>query len=542
MKNETNSSAVGELTDASLVIASCGGDRQAFGEIVTRYQRLLCSLAYSSVGNLSESEDVAQEAFVEAWKKLGSLREPDKLKAWLCGILRHKISRYRRTESRQPLGSADELHEADGVHSNDESIEGVVMKEQEQTLLWTALETVPETYRETMILYYREEQSIAHVASQLDLTEDAVKQRLSRGRKLLQEKMMTFVEGALTRSAPRQAFTIGVLSAVATLAPSAQAAGAGATAVKVGSTFKWATIITFVASASGFISSFFALRATLDQSRTKRERRAVVKTVASIFGAVAIFVVGMLGMRYLALTSSDNAAALAALSQLLVGAFVVFILVVTARSMKRTRELRASERLRRPDLFESAVDQPNAKAREFKSRLTLLGVPLVHVKFAMPEGKEKPAVGWIAAGEVAYGLLFAWGGYAVAPISVGIISFGLVTVGAVGFGLLSMGTIGVGVIAMGASAIGYKAYGSLSALGWENAFSQGFSIAKEAALGPIAFAEHVNNEVAASISNLSRVGESYVVVLGVMTVLVIVPVVLYARAVRKKMRRPSSGE
>jgi DNA-directed RNA polymerase specialized sigma24 family protein len=85
MKIDTHISAFEELSDAELVIASLGGDREAFGKIVTRYQRLICSLAYSSLGSLSESEDVAQEAFIEAWKKLGNLREPEKLKSWLCG-------------------------------------------------------------------------------------------------------------------------------------------------------------------------------------------------------------------------------------------------------------------------------------------------------------------------------------------------------------------------------------------------------------------------------------------------------------------------
>ena len=66
MKTDKNSSAVVDLDDAFLVAACLEGDRQAFGRIVTRYQRLLCSLAYSSLGNLGESEDVAQEAFIEA--------------------------------------------------------------------------------------------------------------------------------------------------------------------------------------------------------------------------------------------------------------------------------------------------------------------------------------------------------------------------------------------------------------------------------------------------------------------------------------------
>ena len=82
--------------------------------------------------------------------------------------------------------------------------------------------------------------------------------------------MMKFVEGALERTAPGPAFTAGVMAVLVTAAPAAKAAGAGATAAKVGSTFKWASIITVLASISGLISSFFALRANLDQSRTGR--------------------------------------------------------------------------------------------------------------------------------------------------------------------------------------------------------------------------------------------------------------------------------
>src|SRR5690349_23139089 len=49
-------------------------------------------------------------------------------------------------------------------------------------------------------LYYREHRSVEHVAAALDLTEDTVKQRLARGRKILQERVLSFVEGALSRS------------------------------------------------------------------------------------------------------------------------------------------------------------------------------------------------------------------------------------------------------------------------------------------------------------------------------------------------------
>src|SRR5262245_64898073 len=75
--------------DSQLWQRSGEGDREAFGRIVERYQSLICSLAYSACGNLGASEDLAQETFLAAWRKLGELREPARLRAWLCGIVRN---------------------------------------------------------------------------------------------------------------------------------------------------------------------------------------------------------------------------------------------------------------------------------------------------------------------------------------------------------------------------------------------------------------------------------------------------------------------
>ena len=78
-----------DSSDSELVTQSLAGDRDAFGGIVARYQSLLCSLAYSATGSLSQSEDLAQETFVTAWKQLADLREPEKLRSWLCRISRN---------------------------------------------------------------------------------------------------------------------------------------------------------------------------------------------------------------------------------------------------------------------------------------------------------------------------------------------------------------------------------------------------------------------------------------------------------------------
>src|SRR6185369_13843312 len=198
--------------DSELVARALSGHRDAFGRIVERYQSLVCSLAYSATGSLSRSEDLAQETFVTAWKVLPQLREPAKLRPWLCGIARNLIGKMLRQEGREPIHAAEQLEVADNLPSNQPLPPEQTINNEEQAILWRSIERIPEIYREPLVLFYREGQSVERVSSDLEISEDTVKQRLSRGRKLLADEVRAFVEGALERSAPGKAFTLGVLA------------------------------------------------------------------------------------------------------------------------------------------------------------------------------------------------------------------------------------------------------------------------------------------------------------------------------------------
>ena len=100
-----------------------------------------------------------------------------------------------------------------------------LISEEERALVWKTLRQLPETYREPLILFYREEQSVRCVAEDLGLSEEAVKQRLSRGRQLLSERVNAVVERALRDSAPTGTFVAGVMAALPPLAPQAISAG-----------------------------------------------------------------------------------------------------------------------------------------------------------------------------------------------------------------------------------------------------------------------------------------------------------------------------
>src|ERR1700678_4493698 len=196
--------------DAELVSGTLAGNRDAFGQIVSRYQSLICSLAYSATGSLGQSEDLAQETFITAWKHLRHLRERHKLRAWLCGIARNRINNFLRHEGREPIRNAEPLENVSASHAPGLMPGEQTISNEEQAILWRSLERIPLLYREPLILFYRQHQSVETVAQNLELSEDAVKQRLSRGRKLLQEEVLNFVEGALERTNPGKIFTLAV--------------------------------------------------------------------------------------------------------------------------------------------------------------------------------------------------------------------------------------------------------------------------------------------------------------------------------------------
>ena len=525
-------------SDADLVADCLAGDRAAFTPIVERYQRLLCSLAYSATGQLSVSEDLAQEAFVEAWHQLPSLREPHKLRSWLCTILRYKVSRKRRSDGRNPAHDADALDATAEIADDALPAPDLAASHEEQAIMWSALERVPETYREPLVLYYREHNSIEHVAVALDLSEDAVKQRLSRGRKILQEQVLAFVEGALRRSTPGRLFTGAVIAALPAAFPTGvKAAGIGAAATQGGMIAKSAGLAAMLASFSGIISGVFVLRANLDQARTAAERRSVVKITIALFGTIFAFLLGLYAIREGAFRATLHQTTWAIAAQFLVLGFMVLWPWLVGQLLRKQRALRSAERIRRPDCFQDARDQIDSKAREYRSRRTLFGVPLVHIRFASPEEGDPPVFGWIAAGDRAYGLLMAWGGFAVAPVSVGICSIGILTVGSLSLGLVSLGTVCAGWLAIGCASIGVHAYAWLSALGWKVAAGGGFALAHDAALGPVAFAENANNQTAIDLLSSAGPQDGSIWFLVVISVFTLVPVALYANAVRQRFGR-----
>jgi RNA polymerase sigma factor (sigma-70 family) len=289
-KMATQTMSTGEMSDAELVGRSLAGDRNAFAGIVMRYQTLICSLAYSATGNLAGSEDLSQETFLAAWTHLPELREPNKLRSWLCGIVRNLNHRDLRSRCREPVHGATPLDQAQDTPGTGPLPRDQAVSSEEEAILWRSLDRIPDNYREPLILFYREHQSIERVAEVLELSEDVVRQRLSRGRKVLQEEVAAFVEGALRRSSPSSQFSESVMAALPFNVGLATATG----------TAKGSVLLSLLSiPAIGLLASAVGTLGTIRNARTADERQFKKRTMAAMWAdcgglVIALTVVGVM--------------------------------------------------------------------------------------------------------------------------------------------------------------------------------------------------------------------------------------------------------
>jgi len=488
---------VAQNNDAELVAQSLAGSHDAFRQIVERYQTLICSLAYCGTGSVSQSEDLAQETFVTAWKELAKLREPAKLRSWLCGILRFRISKQLRRQDREPAHGAESMAAmAESTAPEPPPFQQAISQE-ETAILWRSLERIPEIYREPLVLFYREHQSIETVAQQLELSEDAVKQRLSRGRKLLQEQVLAFVEGALARSNPGTAFTLGVLATLPAFTLSAKAATVGAAAAKGGATATGAGLIGLIGAILcpllAFLNLFAVWRVNHRSARSDRERQ--VYKIFYLGVAVSIVVFYVL-FSLLPLGDSLVKTHPSLFAGLTTGLILGYVLLITAFSIwfyRTVKQFRLA--LPAPD----AATTPKAPVWEYRSRFHLLGLPFIHLRFGgwqtgAQTQIQKPIKAWFAATEgFSFGVLFAYGGVAVAPVSIGACAIGLFSYGAMAVGALAVGGFGFGIWAFAGFGFGWDV-SAACAIAWHIASGAQYAIAHHYALGFIAHAAQANTD------------------------------------------------
>jgi len=171
---------VGE-SDA-LVAAARAGDRGAFGLLYGRYAPMVHGILLCRVPP-REVDDLVQEVFLAAMKKLSSLREDAKFGGWLATITRNRATDYfRKTGPENSVTEEVEEEHAETAATDHGS-------EQEAAMILAVVRGLPEAYREPLILRLVEGMTGPEIAERTGLTHGSVRVNLFRGMQLLREKL-----------------------------------------------------------------------------------------------------------------------------------------------------------------------------------------------------------------------------------------------------------------------------------------------------------------------------------------------------------------
>lgn len=161
---------------AARVRAAAGGDRAAFDELYMRYASMVHGILLARVP-VFVAEDLVQDVFLTAFRKLSGLRAPEAFPGWLVAIARNRAVEYHRSAR----------HEAD-VHA--EAARRQVQAPASISLdVLSSIRKLPEAYRETLILRLVEGMTGPEIAERTGLTPDSVRVNLFRGMKMLREEL-----------------------------------------------------------------------------------------------------------------------------------------------------------------------------------------------------------------------------------------------------------------------------------------------------------------------------------------------------------------
>ncbi|MFI5272887.1 MAG: sigma-70 family RNA polymerase sigma factor [Ktedonobacterales bacterium] len=174
--------------DVTLVHRTLAGDQQAYTSLVEKYKDSVFNVAYRMLGNPTEAEDVAQEAFVRAYTQLHTYKDTHRFSTWLLSISSHlAIDQLRRRRFLAlPLENVPFLEWiADLSLGPEESALAVETSDEMQKILGV----LPPKYRAVLVLRYWHDLSYEEIAEVLQLTPPLVKARLHRARELVARTM-----------------------------------------------------------------------------------------------------------------------------------------------------------------------------------------------------------------------------------------------------------------------------------------------------------------------------------------------------------------
>ena len=191
--------------EAQMIAAILAGDTRQYHELIRPYERSVYKMALSFMKNESDAEDVAQEAFLKAFRKLADFRGQAKFSTWLISITLNEARSRLRRQSTMPMESLDQTSEEGGhispalLRDWREVPSEALERKEIRAILIEAIGHLSPLYREVLLLRDVEEFSIEETAAALTITPGTVKVRLHRARMMMQKELAPKLKNANPR-------------------------------------------------------------------------------------------------------------------------------------------------------------------------------------------------------------------------------------------------------------------------------------------------------------------------------------------------------
>jgi RNA polymerase sigma-70 factor (ECF subfamily) len=182
-------------SEAEIISDILAGEAQFYHELIRPHERSVYMIALSYMKNEADAEDVAQEAFLKAFRNLSTFRGDAKFSTWLISITLNEARNRLRRQGVVRMQSLDEPPDEDGAVSPAllrdwrEIPSEALEREEVRTLLKKALEFLPEIYKQVFLLRDVEELDVSETAEILSISISNVKVRLHRARMMLQKEL-----------------------------------------------------------------------------------------------------------------------------------------------------------------------------------------------------------------------------------------------------------------------------------------------------------------------------------------------------------------
>ena len=199
-------------TEDGHIIQKClDGDAAAFGLLVDKYKGSVYALAYAKLGDFHDAQDLTQEVFLKAYRKLRTLKRWDRFLSWLYAITSNSCKDFLRSKASRP----DEEYVADQKQERlaKISIDAHHEDELHQTLR-DALAELPEIHRQVLSLHYLGGLSCKEIAQFLGVSPHAIAMRLNRARAKLRKEMLTMMRASFDGQKLHSGFTLNIVEMI----------------------------------------------------------------------------------------------------------------------------------------------------------------------------------------------------------------------------------------------------------------------------------------------------------------------------------------